>query len=344
MGSCPKLKLSVCLSGFCLSVRVVGSWEGKAPQQVDYTCHGHPRDTTKMPSVSRARMPMMKNPLSLLLSCLLASAVAKHEVYVDEIASKGICPEDYHADPATDPDWVYSPFGKCLRDATVEWNKRTWQGCKEVCQNGIYCSQREGRRLGYCTGSTLATVESEAEEEWLAAEFLSNPNRSSTPGDIWIGFGYIDTASIDSAMPKPAAMGDGSWMWMSGNFWSEYRNWATEPPPLEGCAILADSPSSGWHVQSCSTKARCVCELTPHQPPAPPTPPPPDSVFPVWVLAVAAAGIFALIIGLLLLSKWCKSRRDRSYSRSSSAHASTSSSRSAACSGSSSSSSSSSGF
>ena len=75
---------------------------------------------------------------SLVYCCLLARAAATHAPYVEQIAS-GTCPTDYHAS-SKDPDWVYSPYGKCLRDATVTWGKRPWAGCKEVCSNGIYVS------------------------------------------------------------------------------------------------------------------------------------------------------------------------------------------------------------
>lgn len=259
-----------------------------------------------------------------VLVSLLAFAihyVRCSDIIASDLVDRGQCPTDYHASP-TDPDWKMSPVGaawgpKCYRDATSEWSNRGWAACPEVCFNGVYCGRHSNRRsLGYCAGSQLVTVSSLEEEEWIAQEFLFNENRSGQPGPIWIGFGYYVPGTESN--PDVSGPAGRKWSWLSGSY-RTYTNWASGAAPTEGCAALKDLPNGalgGWHAESCSTSYRCICEVTPHLPPAPPqppvplappTPPPPESgAILIAAIAGSVGGVVALVIVALLTRRHCR--------------------------------------
>ena len=250
---------------------------------------------------------------------LFASAlchVRGSNLIASDLVNRGRCPTDYHSSPTNDPDWLMSPpnaaWGpKCYRDATGEWSNRGWSSCPEVCSNGVYCGRRSDRRsLGYCAGSTLVTVSSLEEEQWIANEFLFNENRSSQPGPIWIGFGYYVPGT--EHFPDVTGPAGRTWSWLSGSYWT-YTNWASGAAPTEGCAALKDVPNGalgGWHAESCSTMYRCICQVTPQLPPAPPQPPQPPAPPPpasgailIAVIAGSVGGVVVLVAVALLMRR-----------------------------------------
>ena len=224
------------------------------------------------------------------------------------------CPTDYHSHPNYDPDWMPAPphlgLQKCYKDSSKEWGLNRWQNCKEVCRNGVYCSKEIGppvtlgrRQLAYCTTSKSLTIESAAEEAWIASEFFNNPNRKSGNGviytspdwPIWTGYGFFDASTRGNGLPTVTAAGDptGSWAWLSNSPSAMAPSWVNGTEPSDGCASIRgapDGPDGGWHGVPCGTFLRCICELTPHFPPAPPAPPAPPLAPPPTEPPRAATG------------------------------------------------------
>ena len=168
---------------------------------------------------------------------------------------------------------------RCYGDVGREARRgeKPWQFCFEVCQNGLYCGS------SYCGASNLVTVMSTEEEEWIAANFASGSDHPTT-GDIWLGYGYVTPESVGHYMQTPADAGEGVWLWLG---WpSAYENWASGTPPSEGCAAMTADGLGGWSAQSCTSSARCLCELSPPTPPAPPAPPPPPPTPPTSTACV----------------------------------------------------------
>ena len=122
-------------------------------------------------------------------------------------------------------------------DATGHWYEviRAWE-LDDILNDGL--SWEDAQAFSESKGGYLATITSEAENEFIASALLDGDDDW-----IWLG-GYQDQSLVDNDAENPAATG---WKWVTGEAWS-YTNWTFWEP---GFFEANDwTPDQAWYVEN----------------------------------------------------------------------------------------------